>query len=372
MRKALALLCCLALVAGAAVGQKQTPAPEDVPAPVSGDIGLAGAACPDISRFLNARAAGAPSLSPDGRLLAYRTNTTGTPQIWVAETTGSAAPQQITFGESVTFHEWSPDGQWIAYGVDRAGNEREGFYLVSPDGTREQQLLAPSEAFRSWGGFSRDGRYVAFSATDPGGNDFHVYTINLKAEEVRPLKVYAGRGGTYVAAWRPDASGLLLSRTRGEDSNDVLYLDLREGRAETLFEPREPARYDSFSWTPDGRGFYLATDQDRDFAGLAFYDMAARKLNWVETPAHDVEQVQLSPDGRWLAWSENVEGFSELSVRDLKANRTTPLAPSVTRGGPSPTTELLRGVVGKLAIGEQPPRLAPARAQQRVPVPVVF
>ncbi|HLM57242.1 MAG TPA: hypothetical protein VK422_14105, partial [Pyrinomonadaceae bacterium] len=174
MRKALALLCCLVLGPLAASGQKQTPAPEDVPAPLSADIGLAGEACPDVSRFLNARAASAPSLSPDGRLVAYRTNTTGTAQIWVAETRSASAPRQITFGEAVTFHEWSPKGDWIAYGVDRSGNEREGFYLISPDGTRERELLPPSEAFRRWGGFSRDGRLFAFAATDPGGNDFSV------------------------------------------------------------------------------------------------------------------------------------------------------------------------------------------------------
>ena len=348
MRRGFALLCCLALFGAGAAAQKQTPAPEDVPTPVAGDLGLAGAACPDIARFLNARAAAAPSLSPDGRHVAFRTSTTGTPQLWVAETKPGSAPRQVTFGESVTFHEWSPDGDWIAYGVDRSGNEREGFYLVSPDGTRERQLLAPSEAFRSWGGFSRDGRLAAFAATEPGGNDFHVYTLNLKAEELRPLRVYAGQGGTYVAAWRPDGSGLLLTKTRGEDSNDVLHLDLTTGEARPLFQPKEAARYDSFAWTPDSRGFYVTTDEGRDFAGLAFYDLQTRKLSWVETPGRDVERVALSPDGRWLAWSENVGGFSELSARDLTAKRTTTLAPAVTRGGARPTTESVRGVVGAL------------------------
>ncbi len=334
---------------GAAARQKPTPAPEDVPTPVAGDLGLAGAACPDIARFLNARAAGAPSLSPDGRFVAFRTSTTGTPQLWVVETKTGAAPRQITFGESVTFHEWSPAGDWIAYGVDRSGNEREGFYLISPDGTREVQLLAPSEAFRAWGGFSRDGRLAAFAATEPGGNDFHIYTLNLKAEELRPLRVYAGQGGTYVSSWRPDGSGLLLSKTRGEDANDVLYLDLTSGEAKPLFQPKEAAGYNSFSWTPDGRGFYMATDEGRDFAGLAFYDFAARKLTWVETPARDVEAVALSADGRWLVWAENVEGFSELSARDLTKKRTVTLAPSVTRGeGAGAKTSAVRGVVGAL------------------------
>ena len=361
MRKLLPLLCCLALVGPAGLAQKQTPAPEDVPQPVAGDIGLAGAACPDIARYLNVRAAAAPSLSPDGARLAYRTSTTGQPQIWVTETWPGAAPRQITFGEPVTFHEWSPSGDWIAYGVDRGGNEREGFYLISPDGTREIELLPPSQAFRAWGGFSRDGQYVAFAATDPGGDDFHIYTLNLKAEQLRPLRVYSGSGGTYVAAWRPDRKGLLLTRTRGEDANDVLYLDMTNDEVVTLFKPAVAARYESFAWTPDARGFYVATDQDRDFSGLAFYDMASRKLTWVETPQRDVEQVALSRDGRWLAWTENDGGFSVIRLRDLRANRTIEVSAPAPPRSPRPLTPragLPRGVVGALTWAERADVLA--------------
>ena len=373
MRKALPLLCCLALLAPQGLAQKQTPAPEDVPQPVAGDLGLAGARCPDIARYLNVRAASAPSLSPDGALVAYRTSTTGQPQIWVAETRADAAPRQITFGEPVTFHEWSPAGDWVAYGVDRAGNEREGFYLISPDGAREVELLPPAVAFRVWGGFSRDGQYVAFAATDPGGDDFHIYTLNLKAEELRPLRVYSGRGGTYVAAWRPDRAGLLLTRTRGEDANDVLYLDMTAGDGggvETLFQPAVAARYASFAWTPDARGFYVATDQDRDFAGLAFYDMQTRRLRWVETPERDVEAVSLSPDGRWLAWTENEGGFSVLRLRDLRGGRTDTLsapAPPPTPRPATPRAGLPRGVVNALTWAERASVLAVQLSSPRVP-----
>ena len=333
MRQTFAALCCLALLAAHAPAQnsKTTPAPEDVPAPVAGDIGLAGALCPDIARYLNVRSAVAPSLSPDGTRVAYRSRVTGTPQIWVAEVRGGGAPRQITFGESVTFHEWSPDGRWIAYGVDRGGNEREGFYLISPDGEREAELLAPSESFRVWGGFSHNAEELAFAATEPGSDDFHIYTVNLTATPIRPFRAYAGRGGVYVGAWRPDNSGLILTRTRGEDANDVLYLDRRSGKVETLFQPDVAARYDSFEWTPDGRGFYMATDQDRDFSGLAYFDFEKRQLSWVETPARDVEQVALSHDGRFLAWTENASGFSEIRVRDLRSNRNFPLVPTIAR-----------------------------------------
>lgn len=372
MRKRFAVWCCLVVLCLPVGAQKtaETPAPEDTPRAVAGDIGLAGARCPDIARYLNMRAAGAPSLAPDGARIAFRSSVTGQPQIWVVDARAAAAPQQITFGESVTFHDWSPKGNWIAYGTDRGGNEREGFYLISPDGTREQELLAPSESFRAWGGWSNDGRSIAFAATEPGGEDYSIYTVNLAAEPVRPVRVYAGKGGVYVAAWRPDGSGLLLTRARGEDANDVLYLNLQTGEAETLFEPAEAAAYDSFAWTPDGRGFYMATNEGRDFNALAFYDMRTRKMRWVETPKSDVERVALSHDGRYLVWTVNVDGFSQLFMRDFVGghqivfNSSTP-----TKGGDASaksgnaatqgveTTALARGVVNSLEWAKRAPRL---------------
>ena len=102
-----------------------------------GDIGLAYLRCPDIVRYLNVRSAVAPSLSPDGLRVAYRTSTTGTPQLWVADARGREAPRQITFGECVTFHQWSPARQLGSLMGSTAAATSEGFYLISPDGTKE-------------------------------------------------------------------------------------------------------------------------------------------------------------------------------------------------------------------------------------------
>ena len=332
-----------------------TPAPGDVPVPLPGDIGLAGAECPDIARYLNAHAATAPSLAPDGSRVAYRTSVTGSPQIWIAETRARSAPRQITFGEPVTFHDWSPAGDLIAYGVDRGGNEREGFYLISADGARERELLPPSESFRAWGGFSRDGTKIAYAATEPGKDDFDIYTLDL-AVGARPRRVHEGKGGVYVAAWRPDGAGLLLTVTRGEDANDVLYLDLRTNKTEVVFRPREAASYTSFEWMPDSGGFYLASNQDRDFAALAFYDFNARRLSFIREPRRDVEAVDLSPDGRWVAWAENAAGFSELFLQGAHTHaRAFQLA------------GLPRGVVNSLEWAARAPVLAAQLSGPSVP-----
>jgi dipeptidyl aminopeptidase/acylaminoacyl peptidase len=318
------------LVPWSAVAQKTPPTPGemDTPRPVPGAVSLAGAERPDIERFLNVRSAGAPSLSPRGEEVAFQTSVTGTPQLWVVHAQGGW-PRQLTFGEPITFHQWSPTGEWILYGTDRGGNEREGFYLINPSGTRERELLAPSEAFRSFGGFSRDGRRIAYATTERNGVDFDIHLLELQTGKDR--KVFVGRMGLYPAAWRPDAGAVLLTEARGEDANDVYLLDVGTGRLDTIFQPADRASYRGFAWTPDGRGFYLSTNEGREFAGLAFYDVAARKLRWIHTPEQDVEDVALSSDGRYLAWTTNQGGYSGLRVRDLSAGRDL-APPKLPRG----------------------------------------
>ena len=53
-------------------------------------------------------------------------------------------------------------------------------------------------------------------------------------------------------------------------------------------------------WLPDGQGFYVITDLKREYSGLAFYDIIRSKSEWILTPAHDIESVNLSKDGKVL------------------------------------------------------------------------
>lgn len=301
-----------------------TPNDSDIPQPVPAAVSLAGDPRPDISRFLHVRTASAPSLSPDGKRVAYRTNTSGQPQLWVADTSGGP-PEQLTFGETVTFHKWSPSGEWIVYGTDRGGDEREGYYLISPDGMLERELLAPSNAFREFGGFTRDGRQIAYATTGRNDSDFDIHLIDVARGEDR--EIYRGRMGLYPVAWRPDAGAVILSEARGEDANDVCLLDVANGAVDTLFKPPVASSYRAFAWTPDGSGCYLVTNHEREFTVLACFDIATRTLRTVAEAAGDIDEAALTDDGRFLAWTSTDGGYSVLHVRDLAAAARVPVPP---------------------------------------------
>ena len=329
MKPAALLLAAVALSAPAAAlaqAADTTPAPIDAPAPEPAQLDLAGAACQGVARYLNVRSVAGAELSPDGRSLLFLTSTTGLPQLWVAPVVEGAvaAPRQLTFGNRVQWAAWSPDGRWIAYGTDRGGNERTQFFLLSPDGTQERELTPADENFRIFGGWSPVGNRIAYASGERNGRDFDIWTMDLGADgrpAGAPKMVLRGAGNFGIEAWRPDGGALVLSQGRGEADNDLFLLDFATSKVDTLFAPAKMSSYRSVEWTRDGQGFFVATNHERDKAGLAHYHLPDRQLHWMQEGEWDVDRAALSPDGKYLAWTVNEGGFSRLVVRELEAQR---------------------------------------------------
>jgi dipeptidyl aminopeptidase/acylaminoacyl peptidase len=80
----------------------------------------------------------------------------------------------------------------------------------------------------------------------------------------------------------------------------------------------EKSRFIVGPWSSDGKGFYLISDLQREYASLGFYDIDKSKLEWLSISEHDIELVDLSSDGTTLAWIENVDGYSSIFTKDLR------------------------------------------------------
>ncbi|HEX6041997.1 S9 family peptidase [Longimicrobium sp.] len=328
-----------------------TPAPVDVPQMEPAALSLAGSDCQGVARYLNVGSVSGAQLSPDGRQMLYLTATSGMPQVWVAPvlSSGPGMPRQITFGANrVQFARWSPDGRWIAYGTDRGGNERTQIFLLSPDGTRERELTPADDFFRLFSGWSPRGSRIAYVSNERNGRDFDLYLLDVDPDgrPAAPRMVMQGAGNLSVEAWRPDGEAVVLSQGRGEADNDLFLLDLRTQKLDTLFVPRQMSSYQGVQWTPDGEGFFVATNHERDFAGLAHVHVADRSIHWMRELRRDVESVALSPDGRYLAYTVNEDGWSRLIIHDLEGKRDVQVQ-----------GEVPGGVIGALEWASGAPRL---------------
>jgi dipeptidyl aminopeptidase/acylaminoacyl peptidase len=253
------------------------------------------------------------AISPDGRMVAYSDNLTGQYNLVVANV-AERTDARLTDSADTTVRElrWTPDGRYLIFAADANGDEFHQVRRIAAAGGPVESLTnAPGVQFQL-GDVSPDGAWLSYAGNDRSPTDQDVLVQNLATGEVR--RVYDGGGMVCAATWAPDGQRLLGVRLDSNTEQVVFLLDIDGIAAEQLLPEKGAAAPFAIPgpWLPDGSGFLLLTDAGRDFVGLARFDVGSRALHWLATPDWDVEFVQLSHDGRVIAWSVNAGGVSEL------------------------------------------------------------
>ena len=291
----------------------------------------------DLARYLNVRHATRPSFAPDGTRLSFLVDTTGTDQVWSLAGPGGW-PTQLTFaGERVTFAEWSPTRDELAFGMDAGGDERDQLYRLAGDGSTVTPLTAQPEAKHLWGAWSHDGERIAFTSNRRDDAVFDGYVQDRTATGDGVELVFEGDGWLSVLGWSPDDDRLVLHEARSSFDHELSLLDLASGTQDRLTSSDDPVRYEGVNWGPDGDALYLVTDEGADTAYLARLDLDSGDIDVVEDGGDwDVEGLVLDEaTGRFVA-SQNVDGYAELTVGELTGT---------TSYRTFPTPDLPRGVV---------------------------
>ncbi|WP_135533550.1 S9 family peptidase [Halostella pelagica] len=272
----------------------------------------------DIERYLNVRKAYGASFDPEGERLAFLLDTVGVPQVWTLDEAGAWPEQRTFYDERVTFVSWSPERDELVFGMDEGGDERTQFFrLDAADGTVSALTETPESKHR-WGGWSHDGERFAFASNRRNEAVFDVYVQARDEAGDDATLVHEGDGWLSLGGWSPDDDRLIVHEAHSSFDHDLHVLDLGSGDLTHLTPETDDVRYRSTEWAPDGDALYLVTDEGSDTLYLARLDLDTREIDVVEDGGQwNVDGVALDDETGRLAYSRNVDGYTELTVAEL-------------------------------------------------------
>lgn len=276
-----------------------------------------------------------PSYSPDGRFVAFISNRSGTPEVWVSSRDGSN-PRKLTEGAKVRSQpRWSPDGDKLLFaGAPLAGHRWDNAFFTVGVSSGETVRL-PIDGDRGWDPlWSPDGQWIYYSSGSevwrvrPDGTE--AARVIERMEGSRPIQIspdgqrfYFTRPGTPATLWSvPIAGGKasllqdgLATNTFFAGSRDLFYFlhsdhclyatPFAGGEARRINCPPPSLPFNGpFVISPDG------TEMIRSHLGIQEIDLVA-----VDIPNDVPVRAKVSPGSRKDAGKTDGEVLVDLGIQ---------------------------------------------------------
>lgn len=300
-----------------------------------------------------------PRYSPDGRSILFVSDRTGAENLWaldVATSTTRALTQET--GAFFISPEWTPDGKQIvvskstknvshgrhyqlfAYPADGSGTVRQLTGVESPQAPSSLAVLGAAfgnDPSRLFAAFQVKPKWPSFATWQIFTVDAATGAATQLTEElnssVRPIVSPDGRYLVYTTEWEGRTHLKLLELASRKPR--WLVSDIDRSARETA--PRRDL-WPSAAFTPDGSALIYSNhgriwrvaladgvitpvpftaDVDVQLAPLAHFEYAIDERN---VDARRIEQPQLSPDGRLLAFS----ALGRIWVREMRGGSSRP------------------------------------------------
>ena len=268
-----------------------------------------------------------PSFSPDGTRLALISDLSGIPQIWTIPTAGGW-PQRVTsLDDPVSSVQWSPDGEWLAFGLAPGGGMNQQIYVIRPDGTGLRRLTEGGKDNNWLGKWTHDAQALIVSSSRRSPEAMDAYMVAPSSGEFRLVATNPGIGSLTDVS--PDGRYGLLYRVANRSDSNLYLIDLRDSR-ETLLTPHEgPGNFFGGKFSADGKSIYIISDQDRELTALVRIELTlqgqlgAREMIAGRSDA-ELKGFSLSDDGQVAALVWNASGRDDIVLIDLTTLRPLP------------------------------------------------
>ena len=224
------------------------------------------------------------------------------------------ARQQITFFDEPVTQAYVPTGaaHGFIYARDTGGSEfYQLFYHQWSDGS--SRLLSDGHSRYDEVVWSNGADRFAYTTTERNGRDWDIHLQDLAGNRSILLETEAGAWS--AMDFSPADDRLLLRQYLSINESRAFELDIGTGHLRPLLDASIRAAIGDLRYGGDGKGVYFASDLGAEFMRLHYLDLATGSVQVLTSDVPwDVEALEVSQDGGYLAFSLNEHGRSRLEV----------------------------------------------------------
>ena len=277
----------------------------------------------DVARYLEFRAAALDGWHPTRREMLISTRFADSTQLHHVKMPGGARRQLTFLPEPVASGSYQPKrANYVVFTQDQGGGEFYQLYRYDlADG--RIHLLTDGRSRNTGVRWAESGRHFAYTSTRRNGRDNDIYAIDPANPSSDRQVLQVQGGGWSVQDWSPDEGKLLLIEYISINESYLHLLDINSG-TKRLLTPQGASKVSYYGgrFAKDGRSLFVTTDKDSEFQRLCRMDLSTGELTVItKNIPWDVDDLELSPDGRTIAFISNEEGVGVLHLLDARTEK---------------------------------------------------
>ncbi|MDJ1504493.1 prolyl oligopeptidase family serine peptidase [Xanthocytophaga agilis] len=275
-----------------------------------------------LEQYQNVRAASLADWDAIGKSILISTRFGDANQIHKVSFPGGDR-QQITFEkEPVSNASVCPDpsNQGFIFLRDVGGNENYQLYYFDL-ASSQKRLLTDGKSRHGNLTWNHKGDKYLYTSNHRNAGDLDIYEAQLN-DPSKNRMIFQGKGGGWqISDWSADEQQLLVQEYISINESR-LYLLNTTGTMEEFNPSKKQIAYSNAQFSKDRKGFFFLSDEDNEFMQLRFYDFSTKKItNLTQKINWDVDNLELSKSGKWIAFTTNEGGYSKLYILDTQNNQ---------------------------------------------------